>query len=78
MMPSKRLRERQAAMRSRHSEVRPWDHVKDLAARDMILSIRRLIDLGCKTNRSAKLWDLTQATSVCYEELSTGVRFCKE
>ena len=54
MMPSKRLRERQAAMRSRHSEVRPWDHVKDLAARDMILSIRRLIDLGCTDKQIGK------------------------
>jgi hypothetical protein len=48
-----RQRRHAATMRARRG-VRPWDHVKDLDARDMILSMRKLFDLGCSDTQIAK------------------------
>jgi hypothetical protein len=49
-------------MRAKYRKVRPWDHVKDLEARDMILSMRKLFDLGCSDERIAKALKLNPST----------------
>ena len=66
MMNSKKLRTRQAAMKSRHHRTRPWDHAKRREGKRGREYIMSLFDQGLTDHEIKKLTRLSLAGVALY------------